>query len=110
MVDSTPYDEHERRYKNAALVDTWGHLAPAPDKIFNGFLIWTYGEWGHISPVKQCFIGLEDSPWFFDALNEFICKKSKKQGSIYRFDGSVKMCKNGVFKFSGKTKVVVIDK
>jgi hypothetical protein len=93
-------------YKAAVLHNTWGHLAPEPRKRHKGYLLFAFGEFGDMISIKSDFKGLSDSPWFYDALNDFMDKHSKRRGTVYRFDGDVMMCKNGKFKFLGKVTEV----
>lgn len=102
------FAKHEANHRSKVMHDTWGHLAPEPRKPFIGHILWTYSDWGIITPIRSMFEGLSESPWLFEALTDFISEKSKKQGGIYRFDGTVMMCKNGKFKFSGKVRAVKI--
>lgn len=88
----------EAANRKAVMRDTWGHLAPQKNKTYPGFIVFAIGCYDALNPVPvQCeFAGLDDSPWFFDALNEFIGQANQGRpgddypmppGTIWRFDG-----------------------
>lgn len=66
-------EEHNHREQ---LKDTWGHLAPAKNKKYNGRIVYAVGCLGsdNINPVIIAFdFGeLSSSPWLYEALHEFI--------------------------------------
>lgn len=93
--------------------ETFGHLAVEPgSKPFPGSFLFIYGEYGDFPCIESNFPGVEDSPWFFDAMNEYIWGKIKdkgpasEKGRVYRFTGTYRMFKNGVSRFSGKVKKI----
>lgn len=115
LVVSDPFihvmAEHEARYKDAVMHHTWGHLAPEPRKQHRGYILFTRGEYREEVCIRSAFQGVKDSPWFYNGLHDFIhiqLKRRDTYGRIYRFDGTVMMCKNGKFKFSGKVRSVRI--
>jgi hypothetical protein len=97
----------EDKYKAEVMAETWGHLAPKMGKVYKGSIIFAYGEYGDITPIKCEFADLDDSPWFFDDMVEFIWQKAKnKQGKVLKFVGIYKKLKNkGIF--SGKITIVI---
>jgi hypothetical protein len=94
--------------RNIVFQQTWGHLRPELRRTYHGFIIFAYGAYGDIIPVACEFDGLPDSPWFFDDLQDFIGKKAKTPGTIYRFSGTYTKFKNGGCRFSGKVTTVHI--
>jgi len=98
----------ENHNYNFVTNQTFGHLAPEHRKVYDGFIVFTYGEYGDIVVIKSDFKGLPDSPWFFDNMLDFVNKKAKKQGTVYKFVGTYMMFKNGRGRFSGKVKNVKI--
>lgn len=73
---------------------TWGHLAPRKHKAYRGHVIFAFGCFGsdYLNPtILACEIGLDGSPWFFDALIEF-CEQfgGDENGGLYRWDGTFK--------------------
>lgn len=90
----------EAKYRSEVMIATWGHLAPSKRKSYKGYIVFAVGCYDPLNPVVlECeFIGLQDSPWFFDALNDFIsadqsdiCQNRKfLEGGVYRFDGTFK--------------------
>jgi len=94
---------------NRAIVaaNTWGHLAPEPRRPYPGYIVFTYGQWGDIIPIDAAFVGLPDSPWFYDDLCSFIDDRAVTRGTIYRFDGSYMKYKNGKGCFRGTIRTLV---
>ncbi len=92
----------EASYKAEVMAATWGHLAPKKNKRYNGVVTFAIGNYGsdHLNPtVLHCDWGeLPDSPWFFDALADFLgngqrCSDDESQfkiGCVYRFEGAVR--------------------
>jgi hypothetical protein len=65
----------EQSYRAAVLEDTWGHLAPKKNVTYRGHLIIAFPEYesGHLNPVIiQDNVGLEGSPWWYQAVHEFL--------------------------------------
>ncbi len=87
----------EAKYQEQVMRATWGHLAPEQGKAYKGFVIFAIGYYDDLNPLPLDvqFKGLDDSPWFYEALTDFIGKpqwnvtrKRFKSGSVYRFDGT----------------------
>jgi hypothetical protein len=98
----------EAEYRAQVEADTWGHLAPKSRKVYKGFILFAYGEYGDLMPIKVNFEDLPDSPWFFDDMLDFLWKFSDKpKGEVYRFDGTYTKLKNGKGRFVGKTQRVI---
>lgn len=93
-------------FKSRVMHSTWGHLAPEPRRVYPGVIVFAFSAYGDIVPITSDFKGLDDSPWFFDHMQEFIGKKALVRGTIYRFDGTYLMFKNGNGRFSGKVRTV----
>jgi len=96
----------EREYKARVMEETWGHLAPKKNRIYKGTIIFAYGEYGDMVPLHAEFAGLDDSPWFFDALSDFIsdfCLQQEKWG-VFRFTGTFRN-----YKFKGQIEQVHVD-
>lgn len=95
----------EAHYRQQVLKETWGHLAPKRNKKYRGFIVFAIGCYGsdYLNPtVLSCELeGLSDSPWFFDALMEWLSSHQHcssigededkdckfKIGHVYRFNG-----------------------
>lgn len=86
--------------------NTWGHLAPKKDKRYKGRIVYAVGCFGDdpLNPtVLSCDLGnLDSSPWFFDALMDFLGKQEKKAGCVYEFIGT--FCN---YAFRGKIKTIL---
>jgi len=101
------FSEHEARERSAVMHDTWGHLAPTARVRHKGFIVFAKTCYRQEVVIESEFSGLNDSPWYYDALHDYISEKlNTRDEGIYRFDGDVYMCLNGKFKFSGKTNKI----
>jgi len=69
---------------------TFGHLAPERGLEYRGWFLFAIPEYDCGTPciVSAEFDGLNDSPWFYDAMWEFAAKR--KRAGFYRFDGVVR--------------------
>jgi hypothetical protein len=98
----------EARYKAAVMGDTWGHLAPKRNKIYRGHLIFAVGCFGsdYLNPTAiECeFRGLDSSPWFFDAVCEFMQSLDTEEGGVYRWDGTFRN-----YEFTGTVKRLKLE-
>lgn len=92
--------------KNLIMEETWGHLAPKPNTIYPGTLVFAQGDYGNLVPLKTEFKNLPGSPWFFNDMQDFINKKAKTAGHIYKFTGTYRLLKNGKGRFSGTVQDV----
>lgn len=91
----------EARYKAKVMEATFGHLAPKKDKEYTGFIVYSIAADGLFCLIDYNFKKLPGSPWFYDALQDFIGDNAKKKGRVYRFDGT--FCN---FIFAGKVKEI----
>ncbi len=98
-----PYEEAFlpvlQKNKEIVLINTWGHLAMVKNKKYNGSILFAISDWNSIGVclIKSEFDNnLEDSPWLFESLQEFISTVDLCTG-FYRWEGSVKN-----YKFKGK--------
>lgn len=82
----------EIQYRNAVLADTWGHLAPKKNKTYPGRIVYAVGCFGDdpLNPTAiVCeFDGLDSSPWFFEAMTDFIGAQEGEPGFVYEFTGT----------------------
>ena len=108
MSMESAFAPYEAQHKAEVMAATFGHVAPQPGVKYEGEILFAYGEFGDIVTIKSNFANLSDSPWFFDDLSDFICEKSKTEGTIYRFSGTYTKFKNGKCRFSGKVVEVKI--
>lgn len=98
---------HDAKHKAAVIANAWGHLAPAPRKVYSGSIVFATGCFGDDTIINYEFGGLSDSPWLYDDLWEFvgsklsILRKSSKH-NIFKFTGTYYKCKNGRPIFKGK--------
>jgi hypothetical protein len=76
----------EAAYHEKVMQHTWGHLAPERRKSYPGKMVFALGEYGDYVPIHVNFEGLDDSPWFFLDMMDFITQQVKDPG-IYRFNG-----------------------
>lgn len=96
----------EAKYREAVMVDTFGHLAPKKNYTYRGRIVYAVGCFGNdpLNPtVLACDFGdLHSSPWFFDHLMEFVREQKGEVGCVYEFNGSFR---NYVFR--GKHRLVL---
>jgi len=82
----------EIRYKAQIMAQTWGHLAPKKGKTYSGYVVFALGCFGsdplNPTPLECELNGLDSSPWFFDALIEFLQSIKAETGGVYRWDGT----------------------
>lgn len=95
---------------NRAIVmaNTWGHLAPEPNRKHEITIVFCHGEYRDVTPIKVESLTVCDSPWFFEDMNDFIYENRAEPGNVYKFRGWYKKFKNGNYRFSGKIEVVSI--
>lgn len=75
-------------YKAEVLAATWGHLAPHKDKQYHGRILYAVGCYDSTpTPIACEFPGLPDSPWFFNAMTDFLMSRDDEPG-VYEFTGS----------------------
>jgi hypothetical protein len=83
-------------YRAEVLKETWGHLAAAKNKKYHGTLTFACGIFGSddLNPTAiACEFKtrkgetLESSPWFYDAMMEFMQEQETEAGGVYRFEG-----------------------
>lgn len=101
------FAEAEAEHRDKVLAATWGHLAPGPEK-YRGHITFTCASFGgDIVIIEAAFKGLDDSPWLYDDMYKYVCKRApKRQGKALRFDGTYQKFKNGGCRFSGKIRVL----
>lgn len=81
----------EAHYRAQVQKATWGHLAPKKGKAYRGHIIFALGCFGsdRLNPtVLACEIGLDSSPWFFEALMDFCRSIDGEEGGVYRWNGT----------------------
>lgn len=86
------YAPIEARHRAQVMKMTWGHLAPRKNKAYRGHIVFAVGCFGDdpLNPTMLSaeFKGLDDSPWFFDAMRDFTEAQKGDPGNVYRFDGT----------------------
>lgn len=87
-----PWEAH---YKEKVMQATWGHLAPKKNKTYKGRVVFAVGCFGsddhNPMPISSEFEELSSSPWFYDALMEFlrdIPKDQRESGNVYEWVGT----------------------
>ena len=102
MADAwAPVDRH---YKEQIFRETWGHLAPKRNKSYPGTITFAVGCYGSndLNPtILSSTFDLQDSPWFFDAMDDFVRDNRGEAGNVYHFDGAFRN-----YKFQGKIRLV----
>jgi len=103
-------DIYAEKKKKEVMEDTWGHLAPIPNKKYPGRIIFCCTDYGENVLISHLFEELSDSPWFYEDISYFVYSQNLEEGKIYLFDGWYKKFKNENCRFSGKTKVLDLSK
>lgn len=82
----------DSRFKAAVMQQTWGHLAPRKHRTYRGHIVFAVGCFGSddLNPTTlECDLGdLDNSPWFFNALIEFLQSLETEAGGVYRWEGT----------------------
>jgi hypothetical protein len=91
------FSSYEQRSAELVQQETWGHLAPKTDKVYEGYILYALGCYGDHCVLQVEFKDLDDSPWFYDHVNEFVSNMLDK-----------KRAKNGMI-FQGKSVVVNVE-
>jgi len=99
----------EAKNREIVAVNTWGHLAAKPDQKYQGTILFARGAYDDLVPISVEFEDLPDSPWFYEALWDFLIAQETECGSIYRFEGFYQWPKNGVQCFTGLIYLVEIE-
>ncbi len=90
---------------NQAIVigNTWGHLAPEPQRKYKGHIIIAIGCYHHETIIMEDeFNDLPDSPWQYNDLQNFVYQATSNfQPGVYHFGGWYKKFRNGNFQFGG---------
>jgi hypothetical protein len=88
MSFASACQEWELAQKKEMMEATWGHLAPAKNKAYVGHIVWALDLYdsGYLNPkVLECDLkGLHDSPWFYDAMIEFLQAIHEQMFSSHR--------------------------
>jgi hypothetical protein len=103
--------EHERRAAAEVAGQTWGHLAPRVREPYRGWLLFAYSAYeGSAVLLDAEWDGLDDSPWLYEDMQEFIRRPAVGggercvPGGVYRFEGTYTKRKNGRAQFRGTTR------
>lgn len=84
--------------------NTWGHLAPEPRRSYSGVILFATSEYGGDRMViRTDFPGMNDNPWFFEDLHEWMFGGEKlSEGCVFEWRGTYTKRKNGSYHFKGK--------
>ncbi len=95
----------EARYREQVLESTWGHLAPEKNHKYPGRIVFAVGIYDSddLNPtIIVCnFEGLHDSPWLYEALQDFVQGKKYDPGCVYEWTGHFRN-----HKFVGKVRKI----
>lgn len=98
---ATVMAEGERVYQRGIIHDTFGHLAPEPDRVYTGYILFTHGCYGDLTVIDWKFADaqgeLESSPWIYEDIQRVVgdmvlppwetaCQLP--EGRVYRFNGT----------------------
>jgi hypothetical protein len=104
--------------------DTWGHLAPKPRRVYKGTILIAEAECSGQGRTifRDDFPGLDHSPWFYDAMCEYVSNlEGLEGGQVYRWTGTYQFFKGrkerggrdpyldeGLHQFEGTVELVPI--
>jgi len=88
-----------------------GHLYPEERKYHKGWAVFIIGAYGDISIVDLNFENVEDSPWFFEDVKNYMFKISDRKKykdfvGILKFEGTYLKYKNQNCSFKGNIKKI----
>lgn len=109
----------EAQYREDVARDTWGHLAPEKNKTYRGRVVYAIGCFGsdELNPtvIASDFDDLPSSPWFYEALHEYVDsiswepgraypkrKGHGEQGCVYEWTGTLRN-----YKFRGSARLLL---
>lgn len=96
IVDAFATGKRER-----VLHDTWGHLAPEPGQKYPGTILIAQGDYRDCIILSARFDDLDDSPWLYDDMQEFIASAPSERPAIFKWSGWYVRYKNGRCRFGG---------
>lgn len=96
-------DVYAERKKQQVMQETWGHLAPKKGRSYKGYMIWAYGGWGDIVLLDAGFRNLSNSPWLFEAMQEYIGENINAEG-VYKWEGCFEQLDDKCYCFGGEIK------
>ena len=96
------------RYAAEVQVETWGHLAPRPNRAYSGYMIFVRSTYGDTTLINAHWDDLEDSPWLYEDMQEYIDNACDRltDGQVYRFDGTYRKSRSGKPLFRGSNRLI----
>ena len=94
----------------AVMEDTWGHLRVRPRVRHHGQIVFAEGIYGGdgIVTLRCDFPTLNDGPWFYDALIDFLLEQETEPGQVYRWTGWYRLTKAHGDEFVGTVDQIEI--
>lgn len=81
--------------------NTFGHLAPVPGQRYTGTILLAQGDYGDNVILSARFDELDDSPWLFEDMQQFIWSAPDERPAIFKWSGWYVRYKNGRCRFGG---------
>lgn len=97
-------DAYGARREAEVMQETWGHMAPNPNREYTGSVLFTHGAYGDLTAISVDFDGLDDSPWFYEHLHDWFVNLDTEPEKIYRFGGTY--CSDRATRFVGAIDAV----
>jgi hypothetical protein len=87
--------------------DTWGHLAPKA-QTYSGWMVFARSAYpgDGVTLLNAEFEDLNDSPWLYAEMQEWIARHVPREACVYRFDGTYTRFETGAYRFAGKVRSV----
>ena len=87
---------------------TFGHLAPKKNTTYKGEILVAVSVYDSCNPVilNMTWDNLEDSPWIYDAVNDYIWKLDEffEGGKVYKIKATFRN-----YRFWGKPKECILN-
>lgn len=102
----------EADYRMQVRQETWGHLAPVRDMVYQCRVVYAVGCFGsddlNPTPIFSSFKDeageeLSDSPWLYEEIVEFMSTLDNQPGFVYELSGVFKN-----YEFAVERKVLLI--
>ena len=103
------FDEHGAQHKVKIMADTWGHLAPMPNRKYPARMIFSQSKTGDLVVTRSTIGDLPGSPWLHKDMQDFVYKYAKEPGEVFKFVGTYIKHPNGKCQFKSKVTNIIIN-
>lgn len=103
-MSSVIVDVYGERKAAKVMEETWGHLRAEQSRAYPGSIVFCHGQYGDLVLISVDFPEVEDSPWFFDGLMDWLEAQPSEPGRVYRFTGRYRHTRDDRHTFRGKVE------